>query len=108
MARMRLAAVLMLAAASLALAEDDLPAEGQPAPGFRLRALDPAAGGQLVSLDRLVGEEPEDAGCRAVLLTFSASWCVPCQKELPLLQQLHQTYGERGLRVIAVNTDEEE
>jgi thiol-disulfide isomerase/thioredoxin len=112
MSFMKLAAAALAALllpASGGAEEGDLPAEGQPAPVFRLRALNPeAAGLAFESLDRLVGVEAEDPGCRAVLLSFFASWCAPCLKELPYLQQLHQTYTEQGLRVVSVDIDEEE
>jgi len=35
-----------------------------------------------------------------------ATWCGPCKAEFPDLETLHQTYGRRGLRVVAVSTDE--
>jgi thiol-disulfide isomerase/thioredoxin len=107
---MRIAAAALAASLALAAgADDDLPAEGQAAPSFQLRTMNPeAAGRDFVSLDRLVGDEPDDPGCRAVLLSFFASWCAPCQKEMPVLEQLHRMYQERGLRVISVNIDREE
>jgi thiol-disulfide isomerase/thioredoxin len=107
---MRIAAASLAACMALAaVADDDLPAEGQQAPSFQLRALNPEdAGGEFLRLDRFAGEEPEDPGSRAVLLSFFASWCGPCQKEMPLLQQLHRTYRDRGLRVISVSIDREE
>lgn len=110
MAGMRPAAAALVAWLALpALADDDLPAEGQPAPTFQLRALNPEeAGRDFVRLDRYAGEEPEDPGSRVVLLSFFASWCAPCQKEMPLLEQLHRTYRDRGLRVISVDIDREE
>ncbi|MBI5070710.1 MAG: TlpA family protein disulfide reductase [Deltaproteobacteria bacterium] len=101
--------VAALALAPAAGAEEDLPVEGQPAPAFQLRALNPeASGAAFVSLDRFAGDEPEDPGSRAVLLSFFASWCAPCQKEMPYLQQLHQMYRDQGLRVLSVNIDREE
>jgi thiol-disulfide isomerase/thioredoxin len=102
-------AVAAIALATAARAEEDLPVEGQPAPSFQLRAVNPeASGAAFVSLDRFAGEEPEDPGSRAVLLSFFASWCGPCQKEMPYLQQLHQMYREQGLRVLSVTIDREE
>lgn len=102
-------AVAALALATAARAEEDLPLEGQPAPSFQLRAINPeASGAAFVSLDRFAGEEPEDSGSRAVLLSFFASWCGPCQKEMPYLQQLHQMYRDQGLRVLSVTIDREE
>jgi len=110
MAGMRLAAAALAAWLALpSLADDDLPSEGQPAPSFQLRALNPEeAGRDFVRLDRFAGEEPEDPGSRVVLLSFFASWCAPCQKEMPLLEQLHRMYRDRGLRVISVDIDREE
>lgn len=112
----RLAAVVPLAALAVsagaqqpAPAQPVGPAVGQPAPTFQLRAMNPEeAGIAVVRLDRYVGDEPDDPGCRAVLLSFFASWCAPCQKEMPVLEQLHRMYRERGLRVISVNIDREE
>ena len=112
MGAMRLPLLWLLSAlllTSAARADDGLPREGQPAPAFSLRAMNPeASGASFVALDRFAGEEPDDPGSRAVLLSFFASWCAPCQKEMPYLQQLHQMYRDQGLRVIAVNIDREE
>ncbi|HEY6104807.1 MAG TPA: TlpA disulfide reductase family protein [Anaeromyxobacteraceae bacterium] len=88
---------------------DDEVAEGQPAPPFTLRTINQEASGiPLVSLDRYVGAEPEDAEARVMLISFFASWCAPCKKEMPYLQQLHSMYRDQGLRVVSVNIDREE
>jgi len=107
---MRAAAAALAALLALpAPAEDELPSEGQPAPAFQLRTLNPEASGRdFVALGRLVGDEPEDPGSQVVLLSFFASWCGPCQKEMPYLEQLHRMYSARGLRVLSVNIDREE
>ncbi len=104
--RLPLLSLLLLTSAR---ADDEVPVEGQPAPSFQLRAMNPeASGASFVSLERFAGDEPEDPGSRAVLLSFFASWCAPCQKEMPYLQQLHQMYRDQGLRVLSVNIDREE
>jgi thiol-disulfide isomerase/thioredoxin len=104
-----LATSLLLPAPSRASAGDDLPVEGQPAPGFNLRALNPEVVGRpFVALSRFVGDEPDDPGSRAVLLSFFASWCAPCQKEMPYLEQLQRMYKDQGLRIISVNIDKED
>lgn len=111
---MRLAAVvtaaLLLAspAAAGAMGEEEI-GVGLPAPGFSLKALNPdVAGLTWLALDRYVGEEAEDPGARVVLLSFFASWCGPCQKELPFLAQLDGMYRGQGLRVVSVSIDKDE
>ncbi len=95
-------------ALALVLAEPDV-IVGTPAPAFSLRTMNPEAAGQpWVSLEKLVGPDAEDAGSRLVLLSFFASWCEPCKKELPFLVQLDRTYRDQGLRVVSVDIDGEE
>lgn len=40
------------------------------------------------------------------IIVFSATWCGPCQKQLPQLIKLYQTYKRRGLKVIYFNDDD--
>jgi thiol-disulfide isomerase/thioredoxin len=109
---MRAIAAALLLAVAIPAAPEDLSeevGEGLPAPNFALRTLNPeVVGTSWLALDRYVGEEPEDPSSRLVLLTFFASWCAPCQKEMPVLEQLHRMYRDRGLRVLAVDIDEDE
>ena len=42
-----------------------------------------------------------------VLLDFWATWCEPCKDSLPFYQSLAASHGAKGLRVVAVNLDEE-
>ncbi len=39
------------------------------------------------------------------LVNIWATWCVPCQAEMPSLQRLYQAYQGRGFRVAAVSID---
>jgi peroxiredoxin len=43
---------------------------------------------------------------KVVLLNFWATWCPPCRKEMPAMEQLHQGYKDRGLVVIALSQDQ--
>ena len=40
-----------------------------------------------------------------VLIDFTASWCAPCKKSFPALNELHERYRDKGLTIIAVNVD---
>jgi cytochrome c biogenesis protein CcmG/thiol:disulfide interchange protein DsbE len=40
-----------------------------------------------------------------VLLNVWATWCIPCRREVPELQALHQQYEAEGLRVLGVSID---
>jgi thiol-disulfide isomerase/thioredoxin len=46
------------------------------------------------------------AGEPLTLLNVWATWCAPCRAEFPELEQLHQDYAARGLRVLAVSIDD--
>jgi thiol-disulfide isomerase/thioredoxin len=41
-----------------------------------------------------------------VVVTFWASWCAPCLKELPMLESLQKAVGNSKLRVVAVNIED--
>ena len=40
-----------------------------------------------------------------VFVDFWASWCGPCERTFPLMEELHHRYGQRGLVILAVNED---
>lgn len=48
----------------------------------------------------------KDLAGKPIVMTFWASWCAPCKKELPVLAEFHEQYKDAGLQVIGINVDE--
>ena len=76
---------------------------GDEAPKFALRTLD----GKYELLTRWTGERlsrPASQPVRhVVLVSFFATWCQPCMKELPHLENLWQKYQEQEVRIFLVD-----
>ncbi len=68
----------------------------RPAPSFRLADLT----GAPRDLKEFKGE--------VLLVDFWATWCKPCVKALPHLNELAAEFGEGKFRVIAITVDEED
>jgi thiol-disulfide isomerase/thioredoxin len=108
MRRFALATLVALLALPAHAVEEEI-AVGLPAPEFSLKTMNPdVAGTGFLALERYAGAEPEDEGAKLVVLSFFASWCGPCKKEMPFLVQLDRMYREQGLRLIGVCIDKEE
>jgi cytochrome c-type biogenesis protein len=67
---------------------------GEPAPAFAATTL----AGDSLALADLKGQP--------VLLNLWATWCIPCRKEVPELQALHEKLTARGLKVVGVSVDD--
>jgi thiol-disulfide isomerase/thioredoxin len=44
---------------------------------------------------------------KVVVLTFWASWCGQCLKELPILESVQRKAGKERVRIVAINSDKE-
>ena len=42
---------------------------------------------------------------KALIVNFWATWCAPCRREIPLLQQLQRDHGDEGFQVIGIAVD---
>lgn len=85
----RLATTVMFCASALLTTS---PWAADPAPAFKL----PSAKG-MVELSTLKG--------KVVYLDFWASWCTPCRKAFPWMNELNKKYKDQGLEIVAVNLD---
>ena len=63
-------------------------------PDLSVKLLD----GKQVRLSALLEEGP-------LLVSFWATWCAPCKKEMIFLEEFHQKYNENSFRVLAISTD---
>jgi thiol-disulfide isomerase/thioredoxin len=45
---------------------------------------------------------------KVILLDFWASWCVPCQKEIPRFIEWQKKYSGEGFQVIGISMDDDE
>jgi thiol-disulfide isomerase/thioredoxin len=68
--------------------------------------------GRLVDFEladtRSQGVRFSELGGDLVLIDFWGTWCMPCLRAIPTLNELHQRYGSSGLRVVGVAYEQEE
>ncbi len=69
---------------------------GVEAPAFRLPVLGASSP---VSLDQFRG--------KVILLNFWATWCKPCEDEMPAMDRLYRALQPEGFEMLAVSVDEE-
>src|SRR5438477_9046020 len=67
-----------------------------PAPEVRFRDLD----GKDVSLSQYKG--------RVVFVNFWATWCAPCQAEIPWLIEMQQKYSSKGFTILSLDVHSSE
>jgi peroxiredoxin len=94
-----IAIAIVIVGLALALIGEDVPAplgRGSAAPDFTLEKLD---GDAQVSL--------ADQRGRVVLLNFWATWCKPCEDEMPAMERLYQRLQGEGFELLAVSVDDE-
>lgn len=68
------------------------PHKGFKAPNFTLETVDASS----YSLSDLRGQ--------VILINFWASWCPPCQAEMPDLLKVYEDYNQEGFIILAINS----
>jgi len=95
-----LAAGVLVAALFAVLMDSETPpriGRGTSAPGFQLPR---AGGGPTLDLEQLNG--------KIVLLNFWATWCKPCEDEMPAMERLYRSLAGRDFELVAVSVDEDQ
>ncbi len=72
------------------------PLIGNPSPSF---ALDSVNGKGKVSMTALSG--------KVVIVDFWATWCEPCKKSFPKLQDINAKYRSSGLTIVGLSEDDD-
>jgi len=42
---------------------------------------------------------------KVIYIDFWASWCIPCRKSFPWMNDMNKKYSHQGLKIIAINLD---
>ena len=88
-------AVLVVLAVVFSDPQESTPiGQGSPAPDFALPNID---GGQSTLADY---------HGKVVLLNFWATWCKPCQDEMPDMERLYNSLREQGFELVAISVDD--
>lgn len=94
--------ILMLAAIVYALVanfnkDKSIYRAGDQAPDFKLEQIN--ANNELESI------QLSDLKGKGVMLNFWATYCKPCEAEMPFMEKLYPEYKEKGIEIVAVNLD---
>jgi len=71
------------------------PEIGKAAPALVVTTLD----GEVFDLAKLKG--------KVVLVSYWATWCAPCKKDMPKLDAFYRRYHEHSLEIIGISVDRE-
>lgn len=70
---------------------------GDEAPDFQLTQISKNNDLETIKLSDYEG--------KGVMLNFWATYCKPCEAEMPYMEQLYPEYQEKGVEIVAVNLD---
>jgi len=62
---------------------------------------------QLTEVNRANTYDLKEYQGQVLYIDFWASWCPPCLKSFPFMDKIQKQYKDKGLKVIAINLDEQ-
>ncbi len=77
-------------------AGDSHPLVGQPAPDFTVTSVN---GQGSVTISKMQG--------KVIIVDFWATWCEPCKKSFPKLQEMNVKYKASGLEIVGISEDDD-
>ena len=81
---------------------------GMPAATTHGQMIVAKQGEQLPTLTlNYLGKQPELTG-KPLLVEFWATWCPPCRKSIPHLNEIYAKYKAQGLQVVGITDENEE
>jgi thiol-disulfide isomerase/thioredoxin len=103
LAGLGIGALLLIALGALILFSEDVSPplqRGAPAPDFSLPLLgEDGRPGAEISLASLTD--------KVVLVNFWATWCKPCEDEIPAMERLYQSLSGDAFELVAISVDED-
>lgn len=70
---------------------------GDKAPDFELKQINKNNELESIRLSDLEG--------KGIMLNFWATYCKPCEKEMPYMEELYPQYKDKGIEIVAVSLD---
>ena len=58
-----------------------------------------------IKIDEWLSAKPDSAG-KPILLEFWATWCPPCRKSIPHLNEIYEKYKDKNLVIIGVSDED--
>ncbi|WP_425435158.1 thiol-disulfide oxidoreductase ResA [Oceanobacillus rekensis] len=92
-----LVAAVVFALVSNLTSDNTIYKAGDAAPDFQLKQISNNYDAETIQLSDYEG--------KGVMLNFWATWCKPCEAEMPYMQELYPKYKDKGVEILAVSLD---
>lgn len=100
-------ALTIFAVGQIAHAGKDSMDVGEQVKHFTLKVVNADdVGRAYVGIDEYVGDNPKEPK-QAALLSFFATYCEPCKREMPYLAALYDLYKDKGLVILSISIDKD-